>query len=651
MHFANLAEVMKNLSRRAAIWFLLSCLCLGGCLRQADRVPTEEPVRATTLYTFDLAQAVSGYDLNDPDQRRLYYDSIFLAVSLQGIVNREAPRLYFKFFDVDRFWRETIDAESNWLRGRPEETIETLDELLCTFGGEVGGWVIYDERVPATSAVAATLAGVEDLLVLRHDSMPHSLHVRFTGVDAPVDLPVRRWLLEPDGEPLFTGAGSIPGTDLTSTGSAKNDVYRWLIESFLKPGKINPLHFGYYLDAYWLENWDRADPESHTLTNLDFIIAQQGVIFDLHFEADEAPVDDPKQAPGTDFETILEMLAVANELTGGEAMIGMHGFVPWSFKYTNHLGAGGGKGAVHLEWRKSQVASAYNAFVDADALSYPGMANASFFQHFPLPEHIPQVALEPTEERLIEAGVLNRDGSLKPVIYYSHYAGDYDATAWVYRKMPEIWTDPMRGALPLTWPINPNLAQRFPFGLLWLRQTATEKDVFVAGDSGAGYVNPHQLSEPREFSGLSSGVPLWERWNTRWYRQWDLDATGFVVDGHTPFMTEDALAAYARFSPAGLGTQLKPPQAIFEGMPMLRIQTYFKPADASGFLNAAVEQMQRDFVNTSARPAFLTFRSVLWKPEHFVQLEERIDRRCEVPRILVDQRTLLWLYQHHQANP
>jgi hypothetical protein len=233
------------------------------------------------------------------------------------------------------------------------------------------------------------------------------------------------------------------------------------------------------------------------------------------------------------------------------------------------------------------------------------------------------------------------------VVGYAHYAGDYDATAWVYRKMSKIWTDPVRSELPLTWPINPNLAQRFPFGMLWVWETATENDVFVAGDSGAGYVNPHQLSEAREFSNLPSGVPLWERWNTQWYRQWDLDTTGFIIDGHVPFMKADALAAYARFSPAGLGTQLTPPQPIFEGMAMLRIQTYFPPADAPGFMDVSVDQMTKDFEGVKTFPAFLTFRSVLWNLSEFEELEARVDEAVEVPRMLVDQRTLLWLHQHH----
>ena len=36
-------------------------------------------------------------------------------------------------------------------------------------------------------------------------------------------------------------------------------------------------------------------------------------------------------------------------------------------------------------------------------------------------------------------------------------------------------------------------------------------DWFVAGDSGAGYLNPGNLTPPRAHSGLSSGLAAWER--------------------------------------------------------------------------------------------------------------------------------------------
>lgn len=57
------------------------------------------------------------------------------------------------------------------------------------------------------------------------------------------------------------------------------------------------------------------------------------------------------------------------------------GFPSWAYKYTMH--ASGIHDDVPTEWEFSRIISAYNAFKDADAISYGALANASFWQHFP----------------------------------------------------------------------------------------------------------------------------------------------------------------------------------------------------------------------------------------------------------------------------
>jgi len=617
----------------------------------ASPTPTSSIFNTGDIYWFDLKAEIAGYDLKNPSDLRRYYDTVFLVSSLQGLVNRDSPRLYINFLpETDTFWFEKMRAPNQWLSQSTLHTISGLDALLDQFSDAFQGYVVYDESVPATSNAAATIAGIKNLLVLRYDTSASSHYTKLTKADSPLRKDTIVRLIHQDGAALFTGSGTIPGTQLASTGSAKNDVYRAIIELYFKTGRISSDHLGYYLDAYWLKSSNQAAPQNHTLTNLDYIIAKKGMIFDLHFEEDEIPIDDPNQILGTDFKTVTKILDNYNKQSNGRSMMGLHGYTPWAYKYTNHPGAGGKKHPVAVENRTVRVASAYNFYVDPDALGFSAMANASFFMHFKLPEIIQQKAAKPTERSLIEQGILASDGSLKPVIYYAHYAGDYDSAAWLFQKMPEIWSDPARGTLPITWPINPNLAERFAFGLWWIRSTATENDVFVAGDSGAGYINPYQLSEPREFSNLPSGVPRWEDWNRKWFRQFDLDTVGFVIDGTTPFMQDDALEAYLRFAPAGLGTQAVPNKPVVGDTALLRIQNYFIPGVAHNFMEDAISQVLAEFRRSSEYPRFLTFRSVLWKPSDFVELEKQIDAQSNQPRILVDQRTLLWLsHRFHQG--
>ena len=43
----------------------------------------------------------------------------------------------------------------------------------------------------------------------------------------------------------------IPGTDIPSTGSAKNDAYRWAAARYLDTGRCSREYLAYYLDSYW----------------------------------------------------------------------------------------------------------------------------------------------------------------------------------------------------------------------------------------------------------------------------------------------------------------------------------------------------------------------------------------------------------------
>ena len=223
-------------------------------------------------------------------------------------------------------------------------------------------------------------------------------------------IPVRRKLMAEDGSPLFTGKGLIPGTNTPSSGSAKCDAYLWLIEQVIHTGQANPAVMGYYLDAFWLQSWQASGPANCTLTNQDFVMARRGVVFDLNCWDDEASVDDPGQAPGTDAKTLCALLRACYDKLSQPGMIHVAGFTPWAYKYTTHKSdawnAGGHHDGVPTEWRYAEILSCYNAYMDADALGYSAMANASFFQHQPLPERIEQNP-KPTKRSLRQAGILD----------------------------------------------------------------------------------------------------------------------------------------------------------------------------------------------------------------------------------------------------
>jgi len=601
-----------------------------------------------TILHCDMTSLMTS-DLRDERQRRWFWDVSHLVSAYQGLINREEARLYIRYnAEPDDFWWEVMREQGGWLEHASVSHME-VTELLASISSSLDppfrGFVVWDERVPATSNLASTLAGAENLLPLRYDEEEDSLYQRF--MKAKNAAPVVLRLIHEDGSPMFTGKGMIPGTNIPSTQSAKCDAYLWLVEHFLEKGKLNPHTMGYYIDAFWLQCWHVSGPQNHTLTNHDYVISRQGLLFDLNVWEDESPVDDPHQPPGTDLETLKRILRAAYDQFRGNGMIHVAGFTPWAYKYTTfqtqEWNAGGKYDGVPTEWKYAEVLSCFNAYMDADALGYSAMANASFFQHYPLPKRIPQNP-GPTKKSLRQAGILDSKGRIQPKSYVAHYVGDYDAAAWLYWNIPRFWKDPSRGQVTLSWAFNPNLCYRFPLGMAWTRQHRTDRDFFIAGDSGAGYLNPGYLSQPRPHSGLPSGWKAWERHCRQLFRQWDIGLTGFVLDGYARGLDEEGLDAYSRFSPNGIVPQKIREQGVHKGMPFLKMAGDLP----HGERDAAEVIAQR---SRSPLPRFTVYRSILKSPSWYKRVEEETHVLAENRVVFVDMITLLWLVKEYEKNP
>lgn len=534
------------------------------------------------LVYFDLSY-IHQTDLSDERARKDAYDQLHLVFTLQGIVNRRGPRLWVNFITADQFgptrideyWYGLLRADSGLLAGRNVTTVDTLEGLVDHFFDDLDGAVVWDTMVPATSNIASTVAGADDLVALRWDASSGSVYSRFTSTDrGDRRLRQRVWLVSKDGSPLFTGRGRIPGTRRKSTGSAKGDAHIWALEHYLKTGKSNPRELGFFLDSYWLNDWTATDKDNipnasqqSVLSNHDYLIAHRGFFFDLHVFDDETPIDDRSQPLGTDLAVLLEILHTAYDQAGGE-MICVSGFTPWPYKYTFSADSHSKYHPVATEWRLVQVVSAFNAYVEADAVGFDAMANASVFSHQRLQASYPQDPA-PTVADLRARGLI-ADGEVAPKRYLAYYVGDYDSPAWMYHAMPRFWDHPRRGEIALNWAFNPNLGKRFPVGMERTRETRTSNDFFIAGDSGAGYVAPGMLEYPRPISGLPDGLSTWRRFCAEQYKWWDLTITGFILDGLAPGLTKRGFAAYASFSPDGIAGMKTPVTGLIGSTPVLK---------------------------------------------------------------------------------
>lgn len=577
-------------------------------------------------------QHLYGLDLADPAQAAAAYDEMRFVATLQGIVNRQAARLYLDFvfsdqfgaLDIDGYWLAKLQAPGGMLAGTPVLPADSLDALLVTFRPWLRGAVVWDPSVPATANIASTVAGVEDLVAIRYDPSPGSLYSRYVAPPAagqgPIVLPARVRLVAADGSSMFTGTGTIPGTSLASTGSAKCDAYLWAKARYLDTGRCDPGQLGYYLDSYWLTSPGHG-LQAAVVMNHDYLVSRRGFVFDLSPWADEAPVDDPHQPLGADRSTLEAILASAYQGTGGQTTA-IHGFIPWEYKYTNAVPGAGSHAPVATEWELAQIISAFNAYLDADAPGIDCMANASVYTHNPLEVPYPQNP-PPSAADLRDAGFVAADGSVVPKRYVMFYVGDYDSAAWIYHVVPRLWEDPDRGSVPLNWAFNPNLAERISPALSYTRATATANDTFIAGDSGAGYLNPGMLEPPRQFSGLPSGLSAWERHCAASFRDWDISVTGFVIDGNAPGMSQDGLETYARFSAGGFAAQKIAPLGIVGSTPYLQMG-----ADLSGTPGQAAGQIEGTLTgDTSASPLapeFHSLRTILQSPAWHLQAMKQV---------------------------
>lgn len=562
-----------------------------------------------TYINNSLPNGADNYN-NAPQNSKKVWDEMHFIASLQGLVNRTGINLYVisqgeEFGDdkngyVDKYWLKLMTGKGEWLEKYNLNYIKTLDELILKYKNAYKGLVVYDGSVYATSNAASTVAGVENLLCIRYDTDKNSLYSHLVN---DLKIPIKHWLIKKDGSSLFTGKGYIPNTKIKSTGSPKCDVYIWAKTKYLDTGKCNPQMLAYYIDSYWIQN-PQGRISWNTLTNHDYYIMNKGFFFDLSPWNDETPVDDINQPIGTDYNTLKEILYSAYKQNKGK-VYPIVGFVPWNKKYSSYGSAGGNHAEVAGEWKYAEIISCFNGYMDADALG--GMANASVFTKFPLKKKYTQK--KPTIEDLKVKGYITADGKVKEATYVLLYAGDYDSGAWMYEKLSRIWIDPNRGKTPMSWAFNPNLAQRFAYGMDYLRRTATDNDYFIAGDSGAGYLNPSLLSEPRLHSNLPSGVDAWKKHNTKWLEKFDLDIIGFIIDGNAPAMNEEIYDLYAQIAPRGIVLQksLKH-DGIYKEMPYIRHEDTLIYNNEAEFINNTIKKFGK---NT---PDFYMFRHVLWNP-------------------------------------
>jgi len=310
------------------------------------------------------------------------------------------------------------------------------------------------------------------------------------------------------------------------------------------------------------------------------------------------------------------------------------GFTPWAFKYVDQKHDG-----VPTEWETVRITSTYNVYLDADACCINGMANAAFFQHFPLKPVYAQIP-RPTRADLVAKGFILPDGQVAKKTFVMFYVGDYDAAAWVYSQLKSKWDDPNRGRVPLGWALNPNLKDRFPVMWDYVFRNLTVNDRIITGDSGAGYLNPTGLYAPRVPSGLPDAEQLWLQHCMPLYNQFNISFTGFVIQGYSGKITTQAEQLYQKLSPDGwvLQTGYSPNG---NSLHLAGTSPVFVETDIPGNPSDAANQILSHY--TAGKTDFQVYRSILQAPTYHLTIANQIEAQSKGGIVVVEPLVLSYL--------
>ncbi len=634
------ADVDKdgNVTTNDALW-VLQCAVGKRTLPDPDPIggfPPEKSSIDTGAYTIDeTADNSFVLDVSNLESKTIYVytagvegNDLRLVTSLQGLLNRgfgmdndHTTLLYVAKDGTDAFWLRNMRQEGIFKDFKVIALGDSMDTFLSTFKEQLKqcGMVLWDQNVPATANVAGTICGADGYLPVM-SGIPLQATLANLGVEVKMDL-----------TGMFTGTGKLPGTDIDSTGSKKNDAYLWALEKYMDRCSAN--YMGYILDGAVTipgNEWAQKQyAQFHCIMNMDYLIARHAFLFDLQPNPDETACDDPGQPVGLDNSTLVKILKRRYERANGE--IGqMMGFPPWWIKYTidtpGDTGKNGKLGGPQLEWLFCEYITSYNMAMEADAAHPCSMSNGSAYYKY---------CSTTTEFKNSEpAEKMTFDSSKR---YFTIYVGDYDSSAWMKQYIKQYWdSDATRGSVDLMWCFNPNLSNRIPVIWDYIYKNKTDRDYIEAGE-GAGYTMPGRFVEniaTKDLRTKKDGFDKWVAYSKKYYKLFDIDITGFIINtqqgaNEAKGINRDIMEAYNQFSPVGsftnAGSTRKQALALYDGTPYVYLfnEVSFDETPSADRASEAFKDMFAYDTGVMSSFNFSAYRTIVQSPTDIKALIER----------------------------
>jgi hypothetical protein len=455
-------------------------------------------------------------------------DQQALLVTLQGVVNRKQPRIYWipSTDPTDQTWLETIRI--------PNTTASDPFSMLSKYRGEISGAIVYDSNVPDTINVATSLAGLQNAVIATADlasslKLPviEDLRGQFTDKFAAYE-----WVLSNHWRDLthriVTAIGpsntiqvaGVPWKTLLEVNGHVHDAsnkatYTADLSSLLAGG--NGTIYVRYQDAYSSDGWGASVQQVTVLADGNQIASfQPGTAAEKPFLYD---ADSSQLASAWRFADGTNYFIYAFKPPAGTKTLTLETLM-WNQYLVTATNTAPEAQVANPEFRDYIVATRALVFwldpnVPEEASLFAQIlgkvtADTLYLGWFPNGNEMPGVTLcaqhgvvvgatDDFNNATVFAGVRASVSTMQPPvtvpalenkIYVTLTMSEGDNIQYDQHRMRMIWDDPNRGRVPTNWSIDPLLLDAAPSMLSYYQRTQTDNDFLIAGPSGAGYTYP-----------------------------------------------------------------------------------------------------------------------------------------------------------------
>ncbi|WP_274365134.1 GxGYxYP domain-containing protein [Paenibacillus thermotolerans] len=490
-------------------------------------------------------------------------DIKLLLATLQGIVNREEPRMYLI--------ENAEEGKYTWLNDLnvPYTVHEDYWDLVAMFKDEVKGVVVYDPSVPDSINVATTLAGVKDAVATSPEvaeiltASPYDMTVvedlrgKFKDrIDAYTWQFEHLWSetshrmlvgLSPNVSvkipPGLPASFRVIAEETTQERGAKNrKTYDLDLSEFL--GK--PSVYLRFDDAFPQDGWGPAVHEV-TVKADGQVIAQfipgtpeeEPFLYDRqssqlssgsggHRFADNGRYFVYQFTPPSGTKQLIASVDMWNQFkvsagnvqppsselkepygylrdyaVANRAMVfWLESNVPEQKALFEKILSSVQPGTPYLGWFSNDVEGEFSGVEIASSYGVYVLA-ADWFSNMSV--FSGTKLTEPAPKAAVKAPELENK------IYVTYTFSEGDNFQYNQHRLRILWDDPNRGKVPINWTSSPLLYDGAPAFLNYYFKTATDNDQIIAGPSGAGYFYPNVWPEDSFSKFLQRTYPYLEK--------------------------------------------------------------------------------------------------------------------------------------------